>query len=67
MKYAEYILAKIYIQIIYFLACFFPVRKNKVVLASPRTDVLSGNLKYIYQACRKDPDIHFKLLLRTYR
>lgn len=67
MKKSEYILSKIFLSIFFYIFCLIPVKKNKVVFASPRTSELDGNIKYIKREIEKRrKDINIVLLLEKY-
>ncbi|QSX09297.1 CDP-glycerol glycerophosphotransferase family protein [Alkalibacter rhizosphaerae] len=63
----EYFLTRQFLRIFYFLFKIFPVQKNKVLFATPRNDVLQGNLHAIYRQLKKDrPELRSVFLLDTY-
>lgn len=63
----EYFLTRNFLRIFYYIVKWFPVRKHKVVFATPRNDVLQGNLHAIYRALQKEkPQYRCIFLLDTY-
>ena len=66
MSRLEYRLSAIALRIVGWLAGWLPVR-DRVVLASPRTGTLEGNLRFLEREIRaRRPDLPVVLLLETY-
>ena len=66
MSRLEYRLSALALRIVGWLAGWLPVR-DRVVLASPRTGTLEGNLRFLEREIRaRRPDLPIVLLLETY-
>ncbi|MFZ7133046.1 MAG: CDP-glycerol glycerophosphotransferase family protein [Eubacteriales bacterium] len=67
MNKLELILTKIILNTLYYFFCIFPVKKRKIVFATPRNDITQGNLKYIYDEIKSQKlDYHCILLWDKY-
>ena len=67
MSRAEYLVASVVLRILGWMFSFLPIVPDRVVLASPRTPRLDGNLRYVAAALHaRRPDLRPVVLFETY-
>jgi CDP-glycerol glycerophosphotransferase (TagB/SpsB family) len=67
MSRAEYLLASLALRLVGWLCGLLPVVRDRIVLASPRTARLEGNLAYVHAALsRRYPSLRPVILVETY-
>jgi CDP-ribitol ribitolphosphotransferase len=63
----EYLLVAALLRLVGALASLLPIAQDRVVLASPRSDHLEGNLRYVHDAIRaRHPEQRIVVLLEPY-
>ena len=67
MSRAEYLVASLALRVVGWLCGLLPFRRARVVLASPRTSRLEGNLAYVHAALQaRYPSVRPVVLVETY-
>jgi CDP-glycerol glycerophosphotransferase (TagB/SpsB family) len=67
MRRLEYRFASLFLRIVGLIAGRFPVRTDRVVLATARVSTLDGNLLHLYRAMTaRHPELEYVLLLEPY-
>ncbi|MFS0614973.1 CDP-glycerol glycerophosphotransferase family protein [Lederbergia ruris] len=68
LKFLPTIIVKYFLRIVFnIMALVFPIKENKVTFASYRSNVIEGNLNYVYQEMASQyPDYQYSFLIKKF-